>query len=66
MDTNRMSIASGKNFCIGRLDPTRAHCIRTCHAPNPVPTRLADPNRFSGREAQDWDSLPDFFDFFYF
>ena len=32
-----------------------------CHAPNPGPTRLADPNRFPGRETQDWDSLPDFF-----
>ena len=21
-----------------------------CHAPNPCPTRLADPNRFPGRE----------------
>ena len=31
------------------------------HAPNPGPTRLADPNRFPGRETQDWDSLPDFF-----
>ena len=34
-----------------------------CHAPNPGPTRLADPNRFPGRETQDWDSLPDFFFF---
>ena len=32
-----------------------------CHAPNPGPTRLADPNQFPGRETQDWDSLPDFF-----
>ena len=23
-----------------------------CHAPNPGPTRLADPNRFSGRETK--------------
>ena len=29
---------------------------RLCHAPNPGPTRLADPNRFPGRETQDWDS----------
>ena len=35
-----------------------------CHAPNPGPTRLADPNRFPGRETQDWDSLPYFFFFF--
>ena len=35
----------------------------TCHTPNPGPTRLADPNRFPGRETQDWDSLPDFFFF---
>ena len=35
-----------------------------CHAPDPGPTRLADPNRFLGRETQDWDSLPDFFFFF--
>ena len=35
----------------------------SCHAPNPGPTRLADPNRFPGRETQDWDSLPDFFFF---
>ena len=28
-----------------------------CHAPNPGPTRLADPNRFPGRETQDWDSF---------
>ena len=34
-----------------------------CHAPNPGPTRLADPNRFPGRETPDWDSLPDFFFF---
>ena len=26
-----------------------------CHAPNPGPTRLADPNRFPGRETQEWD-----------
>ena len=32
-----------------------------CQAPIPGPTRLADPNRFPGRETQDWDSLPDFF-----
>ena len=31
------------------------------HAPNPGPTRWPDPNRFPGRETQDWDSLPDFF-----
>ena len=37
-----------------------------CHAPDPGPTRLADPNRFPGRETQDWDSLPDFFFFFFF
>ena len=36
-----------------------------CHAPNPGPTRLADPNRFPGRETQDWDSLPEFFFFFF-
>ena len=24
-----------------------------CHTPNPSPTRLADPNRFPGRETQD-------------
>ena len=35
--------------------------IYICHAPNPGPIRLADPNRFPGRETQDWDSLPDFF-----
>ena len=34
-----------------------------CHAPNLGPTRSTDPNRFSGRETQDWDSLPDFFFF---
>ena len=32
-----------------------------CHAPNPGPIRLADPNRFPGRETIYWDSLPDFF-----
>ena len=36
-----------------------------CHAPIPGPTRLANPNRFPGRETQDWDSLPDFFFFFF-
>ena len=36
-----------------------------CHASNPGPTRLADPNRFPGRETQDWDFLPDFFFFFF-
>ena len=35
-----------------------------CHAPISGPTRLANPNRFPGRETQDWDSLPDFFFFF--
>ena len=39
--------------------------INTCHTPNPGPTRLADPNRFPGRETQDWNSLPDFFFFFF-
>ena len=34
-----------------------------CHAPNPGPTQLADPNRFPGRETQDWDFLPEFFFF---
>ena len=34
-----------------------------CHAPNPGPTRLADPNQVPGRETQDGDSLPDFFFF---
>ena len=34
-----------------------------CQAPNPGPTRLADPNRFPGCETQDCDSLPDFFFF---
>ena len=34
------------------------------HAPIPGPTRLADSNRFPGRETQDWDSLPEFFLFF--
>ena len=34
---------------------------RYCHAPDPGPTQLANPNRFPGRETQDWDSLPDFF-----
>ena len=34
---------------------------RWCHAPNPGPTRLADLNRFPGRETQDWD----FFFFFF-
>ena len=33
----------------------------TCHTPIPGPTRLADLNRFSGRETKSWDSLPDFF-----
>ena len=35
-----------------------------CHASNPGPTRLADPNRFLGRETMYWDSLPVFFFFF--
>ena len=53
------------------LEPGRGidrHAYRdtVCHAPNPGPTRLADPNRFSGRETQDWDSLPDFNFFFFF
>ena len=33
----------------------------SCHAPNPGPTRLADPNWFPGRETIYLDSLPDFF-----
>ena len=37
--------------------------MRLCHAPDPGPSQLADPNRFSGRDTQDWDSLPDFFFF---
>ena len=38
------------------------HCVPgwQCDAPDPGPTRMADPNRFLGRETQDWDSLPDF------
>ena len=35
--------------------------IGNCHAPIPGPTRMADPNRFPGRETHDWDSLPEFF-----
>ena len=34
---------------------------RLCHTPIPGPARLADPNRFPGRETIYWDSLPDFF-----
>ena len=30
----------------------------SCHNPIPGPTRLADPNRFLGRETIYWDSLP--------
>ena len=37
---------------------------KQCHDPNPGQTRLADPNRFPGRETQDWDSF--FFCFFFF
>ena len=33
----------------------------SCHAPNPGPTRSADPNQFPGCETKYWDSLPDFF-----
>ena len=36
-----------------------------CHAPIPGPPRLADPNQFPGRENMYWDSLPDFFFFFF-
>ena len=36
-----------------------------CHAPNPRPTRLADPNQVPGRETIYWDSLPNFFFFFF-
>ena len=32
-----------------------------CHAPNPGPTRLTDPNRFPERETQDLDSFFFFF-----
>ena len=37
------------------------HLVGACHAPNPGPTRLTDPNRVPGRETIYWDSLPDFF-----
>ena len=45
------------NFHCCKGFTTSVPLILLCHAPNPGPTRLADPNRFSGRETQDWDSL---------
>ena len=39
--------------------------VGNCHTPNPGPTRLVDPNRFSGREDIYWDSLPDFLFFIF-
>ena len=46
-----------------KMKPNESIVEMFCHAPIPGPTRLADPNRFPGRETQDWDSLPDFFFF---
>ena len=48
--------------CVG-LGMGRSLIESHCHAPIPSPTRLADPNRFPGRETKYWDSLPDFFFF---
>ena len=55
----KLKIAQLANFPL--LSRQLTVCRDSCHAPNPGPTRLADPNRFPGRETQDWDSLPDFF-----
>ena len=57
--------ASGKRISsdVGKEVVVKKVRGNTCHASNPGPTRLADPNRFPGRETQDWDSLPDFFFF---
>ena len=51
------------NVYFGQFISIMGHCIfgLWCHAPNPGPTRLADPNRFPGRETHDEDSLPFFF-----
>ena len=54
----RLNLGSDTNLCWYhiptslRLSYTYA-LIPTCHAPIPGPTRLADPNRFLGRETQD-------------
>ena len=39
-------------YCFNKMyqNPTREKPYSHCHAPNPGPTRLADPNRFLGRE----------------
>ena len=66
LSRNCLNLGSDTNLCWYhiplslRLSYTYA-LIPTCHAPNPGPTRLTDPNRFPGCETQDWDSLPDFF-----
>ena len=39
------------DLVLKKLLPARKN--PACHAPNPGPTRLADPNRFLGRETQD-------------
>ena len=46
---------------LGQKDEKVFKAIYYCHTPIPGPTRLADPNRFPGRETIYWDSLPDFF-----
>ena len=56
----KSSYPMGTTKCKRVRRTSRIHC----HAPIPGPTRSADPNRFPGRETQDWDSLPEFFFFF--
>ena len=60
---NKVSESPEKIMHMVKMFLNKLRRIR-CHAPNPGPTRMVDPNRFPGRETQDWDSLPDFFFFF--
>ena len=61
---NRVNMWLRRNLTTTLTSLVHVGITSSCHAPNPGPTRLADPNRFPGFETQDWDSLPEIFFFF--
>ena len=57
----KLEISTASEFDVKARFRETIPMVKFCHASIPGPTRLPDPNRFPGRETQDWDSLPDFF-----
>ena len=52
------------HYNLGKANVVADALSRKCHAPNPGPTRLTNPNRFRG--AKPYTGTPYFFDFFFF